>query len=133
MKSKLVIAALMVMTTIILASLSSAMAEGNFAPGILCAANKGTVWYFDTKPFYSGKDVNPDSVVAEYWLTGVAGEEPIIVHPDRVSLADSQVKIFFDTTILPDNAAKNLVSVTLNDGATTFVATGPGWAWGGIR
>ena len=130
MKSKIIMAGLILMAAVMLSSLSNALALGNFTPGVLFAANKGYVWYTDLKPSYTGKDVNlAVQVVAQYWITG--GEvEPYVVVPDRVSITDSQIKVFFDTTTLPDSAAHNTLIVTMLDG-TPFVATGPGWAMGG--
>jgi hypothetical protein len=130
MKNKIIIAGLILMAAVMLSSLSNAIAAGNFTPGVLFAANRGSVWYTDLKPLYTGKDVDLTvAVVAKYWITGTE-TEPYVVVPDRVSIADSQIKVFFDTTTLPDSAAKNTLIVTMLDD-TEFVAAGEGWAMGG--
>jgi hypothetical protein len=132
MKIKLVIAALVVMAAMMISSLSSVMAEtanGNFAPGVLMASNNGNVWYFDIKPVSSGKAVV--SVVARYWASVPEGQPlgaPITVIPDRISFTDSQIKLFFDTTSLPIDAAKFEV-YAYYDSINYFYATGPGWTY----
>jgi len=128
MKSKLVIAALIVIAAPMLVSFPSAMADATYYP-ILAVSNQNVVWTVDTMKLFSGKDVNPTTIVVHYWITGTESV-PYTLYPYKVSLADSQFKLWFNAADMPSTAVKNTVEGSLTTGET-FLATGPGWAFGG--
>jgi hypothetical protein len=131
MKSKLVIAALILTAAVMLVSFSSAMAADtyNYYPN-LTVSNQNVVWTVDPMKFFSGKDVDPNTIVVHYWITG-AEPTPYTLVPYKVSVADSQVKLWFNAADLPPNAVKNTVEGKLTTGET-FLATGPGWTHGNV-
>jgi len=126
MKSKLVIAALILTAAVMLTSFSSAMAA-TYSP-ILTSSNQNVVWQFDTMKLFSGKDVVLSTIVVYYYLTGDTTAYPL--SPYKISVTDSQVKLWFNAADMPQSAVKNTVEGSLTTGET-FVATGPGWAMGG--
>jgi hypothetical protein len=130
MKTKLTIVTIAIIALSIFASLSSALAADYSV--ILNVSNQDGTWVqFDTMKLFSGKLVDTNSVVFNYWTQATPSsplEGPFLLAYSRVSLADSQVKIFFNIATLPANIVKTTVTGTLEDGST-FVATGPGWAF----
>jgi len=128
MKSKLVIAALILIAAPMLVSFPSAMAEFTYYP-ILTVSNQNVVWTVDTMKLFSGKDVRLNTIVVHYWITGTE-PDPSTLCPYKVSVADSQVKLWFNAADMPPTAVKNTVEGSLTTGET-FLATGPGWAFGG--
>ena len=134
MKSKLVIAGLIIIAAVMLASLSSVMATVQSPP--LTVSRQDYVWTVDLlHPFdcgYSGKDAI--NVVATYYIMVENPNPPPPMIPEyhtlvpvKVSITDSQIKLWFDPAQFPDTAAENFVTVTFTDGVVqTF--SGPGWA-----
>ena len=126
MKSKIVLAGIIVMAAVMIASLSSVMAADYSV--VLTVSNQDVVWQFDTMKLFSGKEVKLDTIVVEYWITGQEAS-PSKLTPYKISQADSQIKLWFNAADLPASAVKNVVRGELTTGET-FVATGPGWTWG---
>jgi hypothetical protein len=129
MKNKLALALLVLIAVALLSSLSSVFAADYYP--VLTTSNQDGSWIqFDTMKMFSGKLVDESSVQVTYYVKiddqPVTG--PYSLPYARISLADSQVKIFFDIASLPLNVDHLAVSGTLDDGQT-FYATGPGWTY----
>ena len=134
MKSKLVIAGLIIVAAVMLTSLSSVMATVQSPP--LTVSRQDCVWTVDLlHPFvsgYSGKDAI--TVEAKYYIMveNLYPPPPKIPEyhtliPLKVSFADSQIKLWFDPAQFPDTGDASFVTVTFTDGVVqTF--SGPGWA-----
>jgi hypothetical protein len=134
MKSKLVMAGLMIIAAVMLASLSSVMATVQSPP--LTVSRQDCVWTVDLlHPIdsgYSGKDAI--KVVAAYYIMVDNPTPPPPKIPEyhtltplKVSFTDSQIKLWFDPAQFPDTGDASFVTVTFTDGAElTF--SGPGWA-----
>ena len=136
MKSRLVIAGLLIIAAVMLTSLSSVMATIQSPP--LTVSQHDYVWTVDLlHPIdsgYSGKDVS--KVIVQYYnmIQNPDPNGPPMI-PDyhdlsycKISIADSQIKIWIDTTAgFPEHAENSYVTVTFTDGVVqTF--SGPGWA-----
>jgi hypothetical protein len=140
MKSKLVIAGLIIIAAVMLPSLSSVMATVQSPP--LTVSRQDYVWTVDLlHPFvsgYSGKDAI--TVEAKYYIMVDNPTPPYdppkipeyhTLIPVKVSFTDSQIKLWFDPAQFPDTATENFVTVTFTDGkALTF--NGPGWTHGNV-
>jgi len=133
MKSKLVIAGLIVMAAVILASLSSAMATEQTPP--LTVSTQDVVWTVDVKAYgFSGKDVI--DVKAEYYFMVENPDPngpPMIpqygeLFPMKISYAECQIKMWFDPAGFPSTAVENFVTVTFADNSEQ-VFSGPGWTF----
>jgi len=127
MKSTQVLAGLLIISIVTLASLSTALAEDYYP--VLNISKGGVVWQFDTKGLFSGKDVT--SYLAEYWIvdeSGVTTYYPMPT-PMRTQFVNNHVKLTFDSATLPAYANGTRVTGTLADGKT-FLATGPGFIFG---
>jgi hypothetical protein len=141
MKSKLVIAGLIIIPAVIFASLSSVMATVQSPP--LTISQQDYVWTVDLlHPFdcgYSGKDAI--TVVARYYIMIDNPTPPYdppkipeyhTLIPVKVSFADSQIKLWFDPAQFPDTGDASFVTVTFTDGKVqTF--SGPGWVWSNVH
>lgn len=134
MKSKHILIGLLVLSMVTFAYISTVLAADYYP--INNISKGGAVWQFDTKGMFSSKDIT--SIKAEYWKTIENGDgTTTTTYYDMTLLAHSQltnnqVKLTFDSAFLPDYANGTRVTGTLADGKT-FLATGPGFAWGGIR
>jgi hypothetical protein len=129
MKTGLVIAALILATAVLFVSFSSAMATDYFP--LLNVSNQNVVWTVDPMKFFSPKDVDVSTIVVHYWLAGDP-DTPLTLVPYKISIADSQIKLWFNAEDMPQSAIKNTVEGTLTTGET-FVATGAGWTWTNIH
>jgi len=136
MKSKLVIAGLIIIAAVVLTSLSSVMATEQSPP--LTVSQHDYVWTVDLlHPIncgYSGKDVSEVKVQYYNMIQNSDPNGPPMI-PDyhdlsyyKISITDSQIKIWIDTTAgFPEHAENSYVIVTFTDSAVqTF--SGPGWA-----
>ena len=97
---------------------------------------KGNVWQLNTQtanPPFSGKDVNPDSVVATIWhiCPNTKVLHTHVVKPMQVVLNDKFIILIFDKAELPSSAEKTSVTGSFKAGSDTssdtFIATGPGF------
>ena len=93
---------------------------------------KGNVWQLNTQtanPPFSGKDVNPDSVVATIWHTCQNNPElhPHTVKPKQVVLNDKFIILIFDRAELPSSAEYTKVTGSFQASSDTFSAQGPGF------
>jgi len=100
---------------------------------VLTISPNAKTWKFETTGF-SGKDVDLTSVTAIYYLV----DDPltqITIEPKNIHLSKNSVTIQFDSKDLPmiGTVAATRVEGTLNNGADTFIASGPGFAWGRTR
>jgi hypothetical protein len=128
MKSKLVIAALVVMAAMMIASLSSALATTWYP--VLTISNKEVVWVIDTMKLFSGQDVLVTSILINYWYRDAAGvlTQGPQLFPVKVSQSGWQVKLWFDPATFPETAEFSVVTGLLANG-DDFSAQGPGWTW----
>ena len=130
MKSKFLITALILIAAPMLVSFPSARAAATYYP-ILKVSNRNVLWTVDTMKLFSGKDVNPITIVVHYWITGTESV-PYTLNPYKVSLTNGEVKLWFNATDMPPTAVKNTVEGSLTTGET-FLATGPGWSLIGVH
>ena len=139
MKSKLVIAGLII-AAVMLTSLSRVMATVQSPP--LTVSQHDYVWTVDLlHPIdsgYSGKDVSDVKVQYYDMIENPGGDPPM--KPDyhdlsyyKISIADSQIKIWIDTTAqFPEHAENSYVIVTFTDGVN-MPFSGPGWTWWNVH
>src|SRR3990170_3139280 len=103
MKSKIVLAGLLVMVAVMIASFSSAMATDQTPP--LTVSQQDVVWTVEMHLYgLSGKDVT--AVQAEYWILLPVGDgtyypEYHTIAQVKTSFADSQIKLWFDPNTFP--------------------------------
>ena len=131
MKRAYILAGVLVLSAVIFASIGAAAAQPvHFAD--LEITSRGVVWHFNTQeaiePF-SGNDVVKNSVVATTWDED--GVETT-VEPHLILTIEKSVILVFLPKGLPDGAAGTKVTGTLTNG-DEFLATGPGFAFGGIH
>jgi hypothetical protein len=134
------IVALALLLIAVLGCIASAAAYDIFPEEPKISAN-GNVWQFHTHTSvsdFSGNDVVASSIVATYFTqTGGVGSNPIIVVPKNIVLNNNKVELVFNAQDFPPLPPDTVVlstqiTGTLVDGRT-FIATGPGFAFGGIR
>ncbi|MCJ7634235.1 hypothetical protein MUP77_17830 [Candidatus Bathyarchaeota archaeon] len=131
------IIALAILSIAVLVCIAPAAAYDIFPEDPTISAN-GNVWQFDTRtsvPDFSGNDVVATTIVATYFTqTGGSGSDPVVVVPKNIVLNDNKVQLVFDPEDLPVLPPDTIVlstqiTGTLTDGRT-FIATGPGFAFG---
>ena len=129
MKSTQVLAGLLIISIVTLASLSTALAQDYDYYPVLNISKGGAIWQFDTKGLFSGKDVV--FWLAEYWIVDEYGETTYYPMPTpmRTQFVNNHVKLTFDSATLPAYANGTRVTGTLAD-SKTFKATGPGFIFG---
>jgi hypothetical protein len=87
------------------------------------------VWTADIKiAGYSGKDVNLETIVCTWYNNDLTGGQ---IYPYKISVADSQIKLWFDPTApgFPATADHSAILGSFNDGNTFSYTSGPGWTW----
>ena len=131
MKSKYVLAGLLALSMVSVAYVATVAATDDYYPH-LRPTPSGVTWQFSTtEPIegwsFSGKDIIKDTVEAFYWATDVPEKEIPI---QKIITTDKLVTLVFDPADLPAYAVGNSVSGTLTND-DTFLASGPGFAWGG--
>ena len=95
---------------------------------------KGNVWQISTvspvgTTLFSGKDVDPSTVVATIYHTCQNNPEihPHIIAPKQVVLTNKLIILVFDRATLPETANYTRVTGTFTNGIDSFSANGPGF------
>ena len=134
MKSRHILAALLTLSMVALASIGSVAATDYF-PTLMnnMKGKKNTIWYFETYDItngpFSGLTVNAATIVATWW-----DDQGVIytVTPYEIVLAEDYVELYFYKKDLPKSAVGNSVTGLLTTGGT-FLASGPGWVWSNVH
>ena len=135
MKRRYILAATLVLLAMMLASIGLAIAQTEFYPALEVPTKlKGMVWYFktydDVSGSFNGKDVIKSSIVAYAWDND--GNYHYL-QPVVILKTQNYVFLFFCPRNLPTvDIAGTTVTGELTNG-DSFIASGPGFAWGGIR
>ena len=139
MKKTTLIAALLLLSVMTFAYIGTVAAEVayDFYP-ILAVNSKGTSWQFATGDSFSGKDVDESSIVATCFISatdpdGNAIIVTITIEPKQIITTDKTVKVMFNEGNLPPSAETTTLTGELLSTSETFLATGPGFAWGRTR
>ena len=95
---------------------------------------RGNVWQISTvspvgTTLFSGKDVDPSTVVATIYHTCPNNPEmhPHTVTPKQVTLTKKFIILVFDKAALPKTANYTKVTGTFTNGIDSFSANGPGF------
>ncbi len=140
MKKICALVVLAVLSIALLGLIASAAAYEIYPEDPAISAN-GNVWQFKTHTAvsdFSGNDVVASSIVATYFTqTGGTGSDSHTVVPKNIVLNDNKVMLVFDATDFPALPPDTVVLSTQITGtlanSDTFIATGPGFVFGGIR
>ena len=126
MKRTRIIAGLVALSIVALASFASLVAATIAIPSIAVSAN-GNVWQINAASWgFSGNDVDKESVQAYFFIN--VGDEPTYVTPSHVILNNKFITLVFEPSDdLPIEALANGVIGSV--GSDNFIATGPGWAF----
>jgi hypothetical protein len=139
MKRKIVLAEVLALSVMIVASLGLAAAQITYYP-ILETKGNGAVWYFCTKGEdwgFNGNDVKLKSIVCTWWGAEYDKDGNIIqsyyetIKPLLVLTTKNYVILVFCPRSLPDSSVTiegNAVDGMLKNG-DLFTASGPGWTW----
>jgi hypothetical protein len=99
-------------------------------------ANNGKIWRISTTDqlgnSFSGKDVI--EVHAYYWLTAQVEPNGELV-PTRIHKHEGKITLYFDSAEI-QQLSGTVIYTKVNGtivGGDTFIATGPGFAWGRTR
>jgi hypothetical protein len=95
---------------------------------------RGNVWQISTvspvgTTLFSGKDVDPSTVVATIYHTCPNNPEmhPHTIAPRQVTLTKKLIILVFDKAALPETANYTKVTGTFINGIDSFSAQGPGF------
>ena len=141
MKRKIVLAAVLALSVIMIASLGLAAAQ-TYSP-LLQTTGKGVVWYFSTDADgdgvrdFNGNNVKLSSIVCTWWGAEYDKDGNMIqyyyetIKPLLVLTTKNYVILVFCPRSLPDSSVTvegNAVDGMLKNG-DLFTASGPGWTW----